>query len=230
MPAISMVLPVYNEEKNLDRVLKFIKTLEFIDEVIIVDDGSSDSTADIVHHNLWNKARFIQMGRNVGKTWAVKAGVLEAKYEHILMFDGDLQGLNKADIKQMVDRYFNGADMVIMNYGVDAKEIPNRLLGFFPALSGVRLLSKKRFNEIQFQESDRFEIETRINDYFFDRDLEISIVNSKNLRSPIKYEKYSVKESIKEGSSEIKQVIFVNGVSGIGLLLYRWWRLRRLGE
>jgi len=94
---ISIVIPVYNEEKRihlfLPRVIEFLRKKDFSYEMVIVDDGSSDRTVALVEEmlaqNLPGTYTIIRLSKNAGKGAAIRKGMLEAKGEHIFFLDAD---------------------------------------------------------------------------------------------------------------------------------------------
>lgn len=95
-PALTLVIPAYNEEVrlagSLDAVTEFASTFPGGAEVIIVDDGSRDRTAAIAceYAGLQPGVRVLVNDRNRGKGYSIRRGVLEAKAEAILLSDADL--------------------------------------------------------------------------------------------------------------------------------------------
>lgn len=97
---LSIVIPAYNEEKRigptLDAVLGFLKTQTYQAEVIVVDDGSSDKTADQVservarYRGAGHELRVLINTPNRGKGYSVKRGVTDATGEILLFTDADL--------------------------------------------------------------------------------------------------------------------------------------------
>jgi glycosyltransferase involved in cell wall biosynthesis len=86
---ISIVIPVFNEAENLAEVLAKIRALELAQaEIIVVDDGSSDGTADIALHT---GANVVRHPYNIGNGAAVKSGIRAAHGRVILLMDGDGQ-------------------------------------------------------------------------------------------------------------------------------------------
>ncbi len=92
---LSIVIPAYNEEKNIDLVYKELKKelkeIEF--EIIFVDDGSKDSTYNRIKElaEKENSVSGISFSRNFGKEAAILAGLREAKAELVVVMDADLQ-------------------------------------------------------------------------------------------------------------------------------------------
>ena len=86
---ISIVIPVFNEAENLAAVLAKIHTLELTrTEIIVVDDGSSDATAEMA---LNGGASVIRHPYNIGNGAAVKSGIRAARGKVIVLMDGDGQ-------------------------------------------------------------------------------------------------------------------------------------------
>lgn len=92
---ISIVIPVFNEEnrirKSLDEIGSFLKTYKEPSEVVIVDDGSWDSTPKILEeYKNKMKLQVVTLKNNQGKGAAIRAGIGTAKGEKILFTDIDL--------------------------------------------------------------------------------------------------------------------------------------------
>ena len=225
----TVVLPLYNEEVNLLRVLKFLKKIKFVDEIIAINDASTDSTIEILQNFKYKNLKIINLKKNVGKTWGVYRGFKESKNPDVMMFDGDLLGLRMKDMVNLRKRYLEGYDMVILNYGGKSL-LGNEIINIFPAVSGVRILNKKDFFKIPFRKEDRFQIENRINYYFIDNNLSIGIVDSPTLRTPHKVEKYHTPYSVILSAKSMKQVLLFDGYIGVGKLLYRWFIMKRFPE
>lgn len=95
-PALSLVIPAYNESQRLPRFLESVRTY-LVDryprchEVIVVDDGSVDATRDVVQEASlqWPQLRLIAHSENQGKGAAVKTGMLAAEGDILLFADAD---------------------------------------------------------------------------------------------------------------------------------------------
>lgn len=96
LPSITIVIPAYNEAarlgRTLDRILDFIQQEAWGAEIIVVDDGSSDGTADIAQtYARENPCVFLLSNPgNRGKGYSVRNGILHANGEFILFTDADL--------------------------------------------------------------------------------------------------------------------------------------------
>ena len=103
MHSVSIVIPVYNEEGNVSDLHKEIKSVcllnGYIYEIIFVDDGSTDKTAEICK-GLY-PLKYIRMRKNFGQTSAMDAGIKAAQYDYIVTMDGDRQN-DPADIPYMI--------------------------------------------------------------------------------------------------------------------------------
>ena len=94
-PMLSVVLPAYNESHRLPQTLAemrpYLERRFPQHEVVVVDDGSTDATPDIVRSTAadWPQLRLLQQPKNLGKGAAVKRGMLDAKGELILFMDAD---------------------------------------------------------------------------------------------------------------------------------------------
>jgi glycosyltransferase involved in cell wall biosynthesis len=89
---LSVVVPVYNEEKTIAEILKRVQKVGLADEIIVVDDGSSDGTAAIIKKLSSDRSiKFIAHPKNMGKGAAVRSGIEAASGEMILVQDADLE-------------------------------------------------------------------------------------------------------------------------------------------
>ncbi|MFL6527393.1 MAG: glycosyltransferase family 2 protein [Chthoniobacterales bacterium] len=110
-PAISVVVPLYNEEENVPILqAELANALRGIDhEIIFVDDGSTDATANRIARN--PEVRVVQFERNAGQSAAMFAGLHAARGSIAVLIDGDLQN-DPADIPRLIAEIERGADLV----------------------------------------------------------------------------------------------------------------------
>ncbi|HEY6292054.1 MAG TPA: dolichyl-phosphate beta-glucosyltransferase [Terriglobia bacterium] len=95
-PLLTIVIPAYNEElrigKSLERIWLYLGAKTFSADVIVVDDGSSDRTAEVVARAAehWPALRLMVNERNRGKGFSVRRGALGARGQYVLLTDADL--------------------------------------------------------------------------------------------------------------------------------------------
>ena len=91
---ITIVVPAYNEAQrigpSLDKILAFLPAHFASSEILLVDDGSTDGTGDLVQTRFGDRVRVIRQPRRRGKGAAVRAGILAARKPWVLFVDADL--------------------------------------------------------------------------------------------------------------------------------------------
>jgi len=114
---ISIIIPVFNEEKNIPllctRLCQLMESLNKEYEIIIVNDGSTDSSFSVMRTQMssFKNIQVIDLEKNYGQTLAAYTGICHARGKYILTMDADLQ----YDVKEIprVLRALEDADVVI---------------------------------------------------------------------------------------------------------------------
>lgn len=115
-PEISIVIPVYNEEENLSvlipLVVDVLKPLDKKFEIILVDDGSTDNSFDVIKKlcGRYIEVRFIRFKENYGQTAAFDAGFRNVLGDIVVTLDSDLQN-DPADIPRLLP-YISDYDII----------------------------------------------------------------------------------------------------------------------
>lgn len=185
---LSIIIPAYNEEKRLAKTLievgEYLKKQQFEYEIIVVDDGSTDMTTEIVM-GMKNKIKnlyLINNDINHGKGFSVRRGLLYAKGQYRLFMDADNSTLIE-EIENFLP-YFKTYDIIIGSRNIKGSKIINRqpahrrILGSFYSLlvqiiiglwgikdtqCGFKLLSAKVVNHVLPR--------CKINDWAFDSEI-----------------------------------------------------------
>ncbi|HQO03082.1 MAG TPA: glycosyltransferase family 2 protein [Spirochaetota bacterium] len=147
---ISIILPLYNEEENIElqykNITENLKNTKLNYEIIFVDDGSTDNSVSILKKTARKDPRLkiIEFRRNFGQTAAMAAGIDHSSGDIIIFMDSDLQNDAK-DIPMLVDKINEGYD-VVSGWRKERKDkffsrkLPSRIANRLIArVSGVRL-------------------------------------------------------------------------------------------
>ena len=110
-PSVSVIVPLFNEEQSVPVLQTELSAAlkEFDYEIIFVDDGSIDRTADRIETA--PNIRLIRFEKNSGQSAAIYAGLTAARGATVVIIDGDLQN-DPADIPKLLAEIASGADLV----------------------------------------------------------------------------------------------------------------------
>ncbi len=148
--ALSIVVPIYNEEESLpflvNQLLEVLQPMEETFELVLVNDGSSDKSAEVIRKLSFDIPELVGvlLRKNYGQTAAMAAGFDISSGEIVVTLDGDLQN-DPADIPLLVNKIRDGFDLVSgwryrrQDAAISRKlpsKIANRLIG---KVTGVRL-------------------------------------------------------------------------------------------
>lgn len=148
MTRISVVVPVMNEEKNIAPLIRRCEEVlrEITHEIIIVDDGSSDSTRNEVKAHATANVKLVVLRKNYGQSTALAAGIDEAQGDYIVTIDGDLQN-DPSDIPGMLRKIESEpVDMVV---GIREKRKDNWLWRKIPSKIANYIIRKMTSSDIQ---------------------------------------------------------------------------------
>lgn len=146
---ISLIIPVFNEEESLPRLFASLEAASANLpplEIILVDDGSTDKSADLIYAKAREDSRFklIRLAVNSGQTAAIQAGIDHASGDVLVFMDSDLQN-DPADIPALLEKLDQGCD-VVSGWRKDRKDnpikrnLPSRIAnGIISKVSGVHL-------------------------------------------------------------------------------------------
>lgn len=115
---LSVVIPVYNEEKNVkilyNHLIKILDSIKLSSEIIFVDDGSTDNTTSILRQLAAKDKGLVVLSfqKNFQKAAALTAGFDCARGQYILTMDGDLQD-NPDEIPRFLHKIKSGYDMIV---------------------------------------------------------------------------------------------------------------------
>jgi len=182
---VAAIVPAYNEEMTIGSVVSVIRKW-CPDEVIVVDDGSSDRTAEIARNA---GARVISLETNVGKGGAMKAGAESTDADVVVFIDADLTGLTCEHLTQLAAPVLNGeADMTVGVFedGRFATDFAQKIA---PFLSGQRAMLRRIVLEVPGLETSRYGVEMILSRHAEKEALRVRKVELKHLAQVTKEEK-----------------------------------------
>lgn len=109
----SVIMPVYNENRCALDVIKRVLKMDMIDELIVVDDGSTDGTKELLERaEFGSKVRIIFHEKNLGKGAAIRTGLKEARGDIIAIQDADFE-YNPLEFKVLIKAIIDGKASVV---------------------------------------------------------------------------------------------------------------------
>lgn len=164
---ISCVVPAFNEEDNISMVLNVLEKIKWLDEVIVVDDGSTDRTSKIASSYKNPKIHLIGLKKNKGKGRAIAEGVRASRSDLLIFLDADLIGLKEAHLLELVSPivFSKTADLTLGVFAISklnknaGTKIANRAL---PWISGQRAIYKKNLPSFKKLSNSRFGVDLLI--------------------------------------------------------------------
>lgn len=198
---IACLIPAFNEGPRIGKVLEVVANFPAFDEIVLVNDGSSDNTLDAMKyyesHN--RKIKVINIQPNGGKTNAVIQGMKSVTSELVCLIDADLEGLKYDYIYKMI--YYlltHEFDMTILDRAGD-RQSP---LGWTQSWTarfngGERAVWKKDFQKIKFGSKSRYAIEQELNLYYVNNGLKVRTIYCPELYAITHLEKDGLIEGLK---------------------------------
>lgn len=224
---VSIIIPCYNEEKTIKEIVSTVKKyLSENDEIIVIDDCSSDNTPSILKNDLKKIIdKLIVNQKNYGKGYSIKQGVAVAKGNIILIQDADLE-YHPSDYEKLLKPIRNGsADVVYGSRFIGSEE--KRVLYFWHTIGNKfltllsNMLSDLNLSDMEvgykvFKSEILKSIDLKENRFGFEPEITAKIAK-KNIRIyeiGIKYfgRKYSDGKKItwRDGFSALRCIIYYN--------------------
>ena len=202
---LSIIIPAYNEEdrikKTLEHIFKYLSEKSFTFEFVIVDDGCTDETIDIVKNTIGDKDysfKIVKNDHNMGKGFSIKKGVIESSGKFLLFSDADMSTPIE-EFDKMIPFLEGGSDIVIGSRALNNSDIRKRQIWYREMMGKifnffVQLLVLKGIKDTQcgfkaFKADDAKRIFTKMTIYRFGFDVELlylaRILNLKITEVPI---------------------------------------------
>ncbi len=117
---ISVIIPAHNEEEHIEDVIKTVQKRKEIDEIIVVNDGSTDKTADVAKRC---NVKVISTSENYGKGHAMKLGASKAIGDILLFLDADIKNMDSKKIEDLIDPFKDMYDFVKTRFDRNAGRV-----------------------------------------------------------------------------------------------------------
>lgn len=134
MKSLSIIIPCYNFEKlilsNIKKIQNKISKYSIKYEIIVVDDGSQDTTYKKLLSLKKNiKLKILKNSKNRGKSYSVRKALNRAKYDHVILLDCDLPYFKV--LEKIIKKLKKNKDIVIVNRGLKKSKLKNKNLTIY---------------------------------------------------------------------------------------------------
>lgn len=148
-PTLSIVVPLYNSASEVPRLIEEICNLQVAGglELILVNDGSEDNTAEVCRRLVGERAEpitFVDLSRNFGEHNAVMAGLRQASGHYVINLDDDLQNPPREALKLLAHAQLHGFDVVYSRFRKKRHSLWRNLGSWMTNRVGDFLLNKPR--------------------------------------------------------------------------------------
>jgi len=182
---VSCIIPAYNEGPRIAAVTSVLSKCDFVDEVLVVNDGSADNTAEAARAT---GIEVLSLPVNMGKGAAVSRGISATSGEVILLLDADLVGLTRKHVQDLLAPVVRGdADMSIGIFrgGRVFTDLAQLTTSF---LSGQRALKRSLIEPSELEDT-KYGLETALTQIASEKSLVVKKVYLDDLTQVVKEEK-----------------------------------------
>lgn len=157
------LIPTYNETTRLPHVLKQLIQIPNLTKIIVIDDGSTDSTNQLI--SVFPSITFLHHRQNQGKSAAIKTGLTRVKTANILLFDGDIDFVDPREVTRSIKFFETHKSVDMLVYRTVRDHWLQKLVRADFVLSGERILRTHDLRQILHSGPKRFQLEVAINHY-----------------------------------------------------------------
>lgn len=156
---VAAVVPAFNEAGTIRNVVAVLRSCPAIDEVIVVDDGSTDGTAAIAMNA---GGRVLQLAENQGKGAAIKAGLEATDADVLLLCDADLIGLRVSHLYDLLQPLLNDTADMVVGVFEGGRPMTDFAQVMAPQLSGQRALRREILEQLEGLTEARYGLEVAL--------------------------------------------------------------------
>lgn len=159
---VAAILPAYNEAERIGGVLEAVVGSSLVDEVIVVDDCSTDRTSEVASG--FPGVRVIRLPKNLGKGGAMAAGVESTRAEVLVFVDADLVGFRTHHLEAIVQPVLNGECDMCVGVFRGGRFWSDTAQWISPYISGQRALVRRIFEAVPMMPELRMGAEVALNE------------------------------------------------------------------
>lgn len=201
---IVAIVPAFNEEKTIGAVVEVLKKSSLFSEVIVVDDGSSDRTAEV---GATHGVRVIRQ-KNLGKGAALAAGARATDAGILFFSDADLTGFTTSHIRSLIDPVIQGKASMTVGLRDRGRLTTWCMEHFLPLIGGERAIRRDVFMNVLDSGVRDFGIELAMNDYCRKHGLIIKKVRMQGVGQIVKEQKYGMVRGLTMRLVMICQILY----------------------
>lgn len=204
-PKISVVVPAFNEAERIGVVLEAIGGSSLVDEIVVVDDGSRDGTAEAAGRF---PVRVLRRQENGGKGAAIETAKSEVEAEIIVFIDADLLGLKPEHIDQLIEPLLTDpALMMTVGKFVGGRLRTDLAQRIVPTISGQRAVRKTFLQTMPDASNARFGVEIIFTAHARAREYPITEVLISGVTQVMKEEKRGYLRGIKDRAGMYMDIV-----------------------
>lgn len=218
---IGALVPSYNEAKRISRVLRVLLGLKGLDEILVVDDGSTDGTSKLVHKH-FPQVKLVTLSRNQGKAGAVLAGALHTDCDFLLLMDADLQDLVEKEVEAGLREVRNNPETDMIIFVRMAEALWAQMVRGNDLFSGERIIRRQDLlDALRTGKVQGYQLEVSLNEYMIERK---KLVRRMRLhtKSMLAAEKVGVQAGMRKETEMIKSIVSYLGLRGL-IRQYLWF-------
>jgi glycosyltransferase involved in cell wall biosynthesis len=183
---LTLIIPAYNEEENIEQVLQVVTAVNDFQQIIVIDDGSTDGTYAKMKKYPVETIRFEQ---NRGKGAAIWAGVKSAHSPYLMLLDADLIGLTPDHLQRLIHPVLEGGAMMSLGLFGQGRRATDWAQRVAPHLSGQRVMRREVIESLPELEFTRFGFEVALTRHVRKQGWTVAVVPLFDLTHRMKEEK-----------------------------------------
>lgn len=188
--SLSCLIPIFNEGDRIASVLSAVVKTPSISQIIVVDDGSTDSPGEIISRR-FPQVTLLRLNRNHGKSAAVFHGLKSVKSSRLLLLDGDMLHLQSAELETACRYYLSHPrldSLILRSRGEDRFAWQDNIVRNYIVQSGNRLVRTSDLHQVATLSPHKYQLEVAINQFMIEhgRQVEWMRISALNLHKTTK--------------------------------------------